>query len=105
MNALKSLENYLRGWVPTEPTLHIHQTSTDLQNSLMVRWMARAIVLGAVASALLGVLSTEAGLTHGVGGYVWYAFVVGIGPIAVVVAAVLAKRKEVQQRRAETWTP
>jgi nicotinamide mononucleotide (NMN) deamidase PncC len=64
--------------------------------------MARAIVAGAVASALLGVLGTEAGLTQGVGGSVWFAFMVAIGPLAVAGVAVFAKRKEVQQRRTET---
>jgi nicotinamide mononucleotide (NMN) deamidase PncC len=98
----KSQQKILNGWVPKEPTLHAHQASADSQNSLMARWMARAIVLGAVASALLGVLGTQASLTHGVSGFVWFAFMVAVGPIAVAVAAVFAKRKEVQQRRTET---
>jgi hypothetical protein len=101
----KSQQKFLNGWIPKEPTLHAYQASADSQNSLMARWTARAIVLGAVASALLGVLGMEAGFARGVSGYVWHAFGVGLGPMAVVVAAVLAKRKEVQQRRAETWTP
>ena len=102
MNVKRSIQQLFHGWIPKEPTLHTRQTSANSQNSLMVRWMARAIVAGAVASALLGVLGTQAGLTHGVGGYVWFAFMVAIGPLAVAVAAVFAKRKEVQQRRTET---
>ena len=67
----------------------------------MVRWMARAIVVGAAASGLLGVFGAQAGLDCGVGGYAWSTLVIAIAPIAVAVAAVFARRKE-QQRRTET---
>lgn len=95
------LRAIIRGWLPKEPTLQVHQTRSDPEDSLMVRWLARAIVIGAVASGLLGVFGAEAGLDRGVGGYAWSMLVIAIAPVAVAVAAIFAKRKE-QQRRTET---
>ncbi len=92
-----STTNY--GWLPKEPTLQVHQTAVDPKNSLMVRWMARAIVLGTLASALLAILGSELGLTRGAGGYIWSLFAVAVCPIAVTAAAFFAKRREAQQRR------
>ncbi len=92
-----SIPNY--GWLPKEPTLQVHQTLVDPKNSLMVRWMARAIVVGTLASALLGILGSELGLTRGACGYVWSLFAVAVCPVAVVAAAFFAKRREAQQRR------
>ena len=95
------LRAIIRGWLPKEPTLQVHQTRIDPKNSLMVRWMARAIVVGAVASGLLGVFGAQAGLDRGVGGYAWSALVIAIAPVAVAVAAVFGKRKMKEQKR--TW--
>ncbi|MGD6805877.1 MAG: hypothetical protein ACQCN4_02840 [Candidatus Bathyarchaeia archaeon] len=102
MNVKRNIQQLFRGWVPKEPTLHTHQTSADTQNSLMARWMARAVVVGSVASGLLGVFGAQTGLDHGVSGYAWSAFLIAIAPVSVAVAAVFAKRKEAQQRRTKT---
>ncbi len=64
--------------------------------------MARAIVLGMVASGLLGVLGTQTGLDHGLSGYAWSAFLIAIPPVSVAIAVAFAKRKEVWQRITET---
>ena len=95
------LRAIIRGWLPKEPTLHVHQTREDPKNPLLVRWMARAIVVGMVASGLLGVVGAQTGLDRGVVGYAWSVLVIAIAPVAVAVAAVFANRKE-QQRRTET---
>jgi hypothetical protein len=100
MDVKKGLGQRIRGWLPKEPVLSTYQTLANSENSLMARWMARAIVVGTVASGLLGVFGSQAGLDRGTGGYVWSAFVIAIAPVAVATAAFFAKRKE--QRRTET---
>jgi hypothetical protein len=102
MNSKRHRHSWIRGWLPKEPTLQVHQAPADPKNSLMVRWMARAIVLGAVASGVLGVFGAQMGLDQGVGGYFWSVFVAAIAPVAVAFAIFLAKQKEAQQRRLET---
>jgi hypothetical protein len=99
MNSKRHRHSWIRGWLPKEPTLHTHQAPADPKNSLMVRWMARAIVLGAVASGVLGVFGAQTGLDQGVGGLVWSVFVAAIAPVAVAVAIFLARRKEAQHGR------
>lgn len=95
----KYFQNGIRGWLPKEPILSTRQMSVK-ENSLMVRWMTRAIVAGTVASGLMSVFGVQAGLDRGTGGYVWSAFVIAIAPVAVAIAAFFAKRKE--QGRTET---
>ncbi len=100
MNLKKYFQNGIRGWLPKEPILSTRQMSVNSENSLMVRWLTRAIIVGTVASGLLGVFGAQTGLDRGTGGYVWSAFVIAIAPVAVATAAFFAKRKE--QRRTET---
>jgi hypothetical protein len=99
MNKEKNLNHRFHGWIPKEPILSTSQMSVN-SNSLMVRWMTRAIIAGTVASGLLGVFGAQTGLDRGTEGYVWSAFVIAVAPVAVATAAFFAKRKE--QRRTET---
>ncbi len=102
MNALNSLENRLRGWIPKEPTLQFHQVPVDPKNSPIIRWTARAFVAGAVAYVGLLIAGDVAGLTSGVGAYIWPIAVFGVTLAPVGAVPFLVKRKTNPERRTQT---
>jgi hypothetical protein len=94
------LQNRLRGWFPKEHATVTYQKPVKFPP--MIRWTARAVVVGSVVSAALLVLGYVAGFTHSVGAYLWHATVGST--VWGVVAAVpfLVKRKTTFQRRLQS---
>jgi hypothetical protein len=68
---LKSVQNYLRGWLPKEQALPICQTSQENKMPVFVHRMAIAVVVGSIGGALLGVAGNLFGLDKGIGMFAW----------------------------------
>ncbi|MCW4028058.1 MAG: hypothetical protein NWE92_00215 [Candidatus Bathyarchaeota archaeon] len=101
MNKKKSLNNHVQGWLPKEFAASKPQKPAD-KYTPMVRWTARALVAGVGVSAALLVLGDIAGLTQGVGGYLWYAVVAFVVWGGVAAVPFLVKHKTSPQRKPRT---
>ncbi|XES77135.1 MAG: hypothetical protein ACBZ72_13315 [Candidatus Bathyarchaeia archaeon] len=101
MNQKKHLQSRIQGWLPKEYVASPPQNPAE-KYPAMIRWTARAIVAGAGVSATLLVFGDIAGLTHGIGSYLWYATVEGSVWGVVATVPFLVKRKEEHQRRKQT---
>ncbi len=71
MTIKQSLENRIRGWFPSEPKMPITQKTIKDAPTSAYRWTAVALVVGSLAGALLGAVGSLAGLTDGVGMFLW----------------------------------
>ncbi len=98
MTVKKTLSNHLRGWLPKEFAAAATPQKSAAKYPPLIRWTARALVAGAVATAALLVLGDLGGLTRGVGGYLWYVAVEGAVWGGVAAVPFLIRHKEKHQR-------
>jgi hypothetical protein len=103
-NSLSTPSITNKGWLPKKPTLQTSQTPVDPKNSPVALWTARAFLIGAVAYALLLVVGDLAGLTDGIGRYIWPIALFGVTLAPVGAVPFLVKRREEQRRRKEACT-
>jgi type IV secretory pathway TrbD component len=93
----KRSQKIVKGWLPNE-FASVQQTHAD-KFPPMVRWTARALVAGTAASAGLLILVDVAGLTQGVGAYLWPVAIAGTVWGAVAAVPFIVKRKASMQGR------
>jgi membrane associated rhomboid family serine protease len=95
MNPKRYLEEWIRGWLPKEPTLH-QRTNSRISRTPRIR--IALIFLGGFIGGLSGALSSSIGLSQGLGVHLW-PIIIGIF-VGTITAAILirSRQKEEQQR-------
>ena len=98
MNAKRSLQNRIRGWLPKEPALIIHQNQSAHNVPYMVPWLATAIAVGAAVAASLVFLGNLLEFTVGYGTYFWYLEVATVAWVSAGFVAIYGylKKRDVE---------
>lgn len=98
MDAIESLKNRIRGWLPKEPLLPTYQKTINNSLAYSYRWPAVGVVVGTFEGALLSLLGEFLGFTNGVRVYAWLIIVI------LIVAASVAMWNWVWIKRTVTKT-
>ena len=103
MNPKKYLQNWIRGWLPKEPSLIYQRTNSRIRR--IPRRGIALIFLGGFIGGLAGALAPYVGLNQGLGVHLWPIIVGTVIGITIAAIWIRIKRKEEQQRSVQELKP